>query len=87
MYGTSYDEPGTTRVPAGETDYLAKAAEQLAKVADSIESNERHYPGSYRDERKQLAEQYATLGAIQRGQMPANLARVLFEQLSGTPRA
>jgi hypothetical protein len=87
MYGSTYDDPTTTRVPNGEVDYLAKAAEQLAKVADEIERRELRYTSSFRDERKQLAEQYATLGAIQRGQLPASLARVLFEQLSGASRA
>ena len=83
MYGSTYDEPATTRVPNGEVDYLAKAAEQLNKVANSIDTKEsRSGMGSYRDERKQLADQYAQLGAIQRGQMPADLARVMFEQFN-----
>ncbi|MEU6204612.1 hypothetical protein ABZ814_13605 [Micromonospora musae] len=70
-------------VPAGETDYLAKAAEQLAKVADSIDSKERRStPGSYRDERKLLADQYATLGAIQRGQLPAEVVKQILDRIA-----
>ncbi|WP_327029687.1 hypothetical protein OG989_03975 [Micromonospora sp. NBC_01740] len=80
MYGTAYDETGTTRVPAGEADYLRKAADLLDKASAE---NERTSFSRARDlGRLDLAERYAQLGAIQRGQMPASLARVLFEQLS-----
>ncbi len=82
MHGSIYDQPGTTRVPAGETDYLTKAAEQLAKVIDSGRGI--YVPEEVAaDARHKIADGYAQLGAIQRGQMPAELARVMFEQLNG----
>ncbi|MEV1321936.1 hypothetical protein AB0J14_38310 [Micromonospora arborensis] len=83
MYGSTYDEPTTTRVPAGETDYLAKAAELLGRVSANNE-RDNSYPVSQAQTRLDLANRYAQLGAIQRGQMPVELARVMFEQLSGT---
>lgn len=81
MYG--YDD-AAGRVSSGEVDYLAKAAEQLAKVAASIDRSESSatFTAAYRDERKQLADQYATLGAIQRGQIPASLARELLDRIT-----
>lgn len=83
MYGTAYDETGTTRVPAGETDYLALAAAQLGKAAATADLWESQGSRTAAlEQRHKLAEGYAQLGAIQRGQLPASLARVLFEQLS-----
>ncbi len=84
MHGSAYDEPATTRVPAGETDYLAKAGALLDKAAALNESENRRYPELMGKGQERIAAQYAQLGAIQRGQMPAELARVMFEQLSGT---
>ncbi len=78
MYGSTYDESTTTRVPAGETDYLAKAADLLEKVAK--ENDGSRFP--IQETRLTVAGRYAQLGAIQRGQLPAELARVMFEQLS-----
>lgn len=86
MYGTAYGEPATTRVPDGETDYLSKAAELLERVS-AVNERRSSYPTQQERVRLDLAERYAQLGAIQRGQLPASLARVMFEQLSGTTSA
>ncbi|MFG3702361.1 hypothetical protein ACGF5C_31440 [Micromonospora sp. NPDC047620] len=86
MYGTTYDESGTTRVPAGETDYLAKAADLLEKAAAANERENAGYRALLMQGWERIAGQYAQLGAIQRGQLPASLAHVMFEQLSGTTK-
>jgi hypothetical protein len=80
----SYDRSGP-RVPAGETDYLAKAAALLDKVA---EGNESPTVGSATRgvTRERLAHQYTLLGAIQRGVLPTEMARDLYESVKAGER-
>lgn len=82
MYGSTYDQPAMTRVPDGETDYLAKAAELLALVAKANERDRDSFSNAREKTRLEVASRYADLGAIQRGQMPADMARRMYEQLS-----
>ncbi|MFG3710995.1 hypothetical protein [Micromonospora sp. NPDC047730] len=81
MYGTAT----TTRVPDGEMDYLAKAGEQLDKAAQAIDSRatDRYVTKEeISTARQAIANGYALLGAIQRGQLPAALARDLLDRLA-----
>lgn len=68
-------------VPSGETDYLKSAAALLDKAAQKNEQN----IGS-NDTRIQIARQYTILGAIQRGVMPAEMAKQLLASVTGQVR-
>ncbi|MFI1194132.1 hypothetical protein ACH4T9_12855 [Micromonospora sp. NPDC020750] len=84
MYG--YNSDTTTKVPAGETDYLAKAGDLLAKAAEANEQENRSYRILLIQGRERIAAQYAQLAAIQRGQLPTSLAKVLLDHLTGDPQ-
>lgn len=68
-------------VPSGETDYLKSAADLLDKAAQKNEQN----IGS-NDARIQIARLYMIAGAIQRGVMPAEMAKQLFASVDSKGR-
>lgn len=86
-YRADNDQPtSTTRVPAGETDYLAKAAALLDKAATDNERANNHSARLLGEGRERIAGLYAQLGAIQRGQLPADLVKQILDHIAGGTR-
>lgn len=65
------------------SQYLDEAAAQLRKVAQSIEHKETSskYGCKYDAERQQLAREFATLAAIDKGLLPADITRDVLNSL------
>lgn len=81
-----YNDNFGPQVPPGQTDYLAKAGDLLDKAAESNERNGDVMRSTRDDRRQQLAHRYALLGAIQRGVLPTEMAKDLFDSVTGSAR-
>lgn len=64
-------------------DYLAAAAELLAKAAATNEQHNARVTYRLQEGRERIAGQYAQLAAIQRGLLPAALAATIVAELEG----
>jgi hypothetical protein len=82
MYGDNYGP----QVPSGQTDYLTKAAALLDKASETNEKKHRDYAAWLIEGRERIARQYAVLGAIQRGVLPQEMAKELFDSVTETAR-
>lgn len=81
-----YNDNFGPQVPPGQTDYLAKAGALLDKVAESNEQRSHPYASSKDEHRERIAHQYMVLGAIQRGVLPTEMAKELFDSIDGKAR-
>lgn len=71
--------------------YLEEAAELLRKAAAANEEQygTSRYPHSLMEGRERIARQFATLAAIDKGLLPADLTQAVLDQILNTsdPRA
>jgi hypothetical protein len=65
-------------------DYLAKAAALLDKAAETNELKCRDYWTNLNAGRERIAGQYAQLGAIQRGLLPADMAKQILDAITAS---